>query len=126
MITDIAVDWSDATKSSVFVSFGGQSSDRHRVWRFDGTKWEARSGPDVGPNLLNVEHNAIVVDPAAPTNVYAAADIGVWHSADSGMTWETLENGLPESPVYDILIHPTQRLLRAATHGRGVYEFPLP
>src|SRR5579872_4228508 len=126
LITDIAVDWGDASRSSVFVSFGGQSSDRHRVWRFDGTKWAARSGPDVGPNLLNVEHNAIVVDPAAPANVYAAADIGVWHSADSGMTWATMENGLPESPVYDILIHPTQRLLRAATHGRGVYEIALP
>jgi hypothetical protein len=126
LITDIAVDWNDASKSSIFVTFGGQSSDRHRVWRFDGTKWEPRSGPDAGQNLLNVEHNAIVVDPVAPDNVYAAADIGVWHSADSGMTWETLENGLPESPVYDILIHPTQRLLRAATHGRGVYELALP
>jgi hypothetical protein len=40
--------------------------------------------------------------------------------------WEPLENGLPDSPVYDLQIHPTQRLLRAATHGRGVYEIPLP
>jgi photosystem II stability/assembly factor-like uncharacterized protein len=125
LITDIAVDWGDATRSSVYVSFGGQSNDRRRVWRFDGTKWQPRSGPDASQNLLNAEHNAIVVDPAAPDNVYTGADIGVWHSADRGLTWEPLENGLPDSPVYDLLIHPTQRLLRAATHGRGIYELAL-
>src|SRR5207244_3087183 len=122
LITDVAVDWSDATLASVYVAFGGQGDDRRRVWRFDGTKWEARSGPDTGHNLLNVEHNAMAVDRAAPDNVYVGADIGVWHSSDRGLTWEPLENGLPDAPVYDLQIHPTQRLLRAATHGRGIYE----
>jgi hypothetical protein len=128
LITDVAVDWADSTLSSVYVSFGGAlgpTGDRRRVWRFDGTRWEARSGPAGGNNLLNVEHNALVVDPAAPQNVYVGADIGVWHSADSGMNWTVLENGLPDAPVFDLQIHATQRLLRAATHGRGVYELPL-
>jgi hypothetical protein len=125
LITDVAVDWSDATLASVYVAFGGQGDDRRRVWRFDGTKWEARSGPDTGHNLLNVEHNAMAVDRAAPDNVYVGADIGVWHSRDRGLTWEPLENGLPDAPVYDLQIHPTQRLLRAATHGRGIYELAL-
>ena len=40
--------------------------------------------------------------------------------ADSGATWAPLQNGLPDAPVFDLQIHPTQRLLRAATHGRGV------
>ena len=34
-------------------------------------------------------------------------------------------SGLPDAPVYDLQIHPTQRLLRAATHGRGIYELAL-
>jgi photosystem II stability/assembly factor-like uncharacterized protein len=125
LISDLAIDWTDATRASVYVAFGGQGQDRRRVWRFDGTQWEARSGPDAGNNLLNVEHNAITVDPSAPDNVYVGADIGVWHSPDRGSNWEPLENGLPDSPVYDLQIHPTQRLLRAATHGRGIYEIPL-
>jgi hypothetical protein len=125
LVSDVAVDWADATGSSVYVAFGGQGSDRRRVWHFDGTHWQARSGPDGANNLLNVEHNALAVDPVAPTNVYVGADIGVWHSADQGTTWQPLENGLPDAPVYDLQIHPTQRLLRAATHGRGVFELPL-
>jgi hypothetical protein len=32
---------------------------------------------------------------------------------------------LPDAPVFDLQMHATQRLLRAATHGRGVYELAL-
>ncbi len=127
LITDVAIDWSDASGQSVYVCFGG-SGDARRVWWYDGAnaRWEVRSGPPGGNCLLDVEHNALVVDPTDPNNVYAGADIGVWHSADRGQNWQPLENGLPDSPVFDLQIHPTQRLLRAATHGRGVYEIALP
>ena len=76
-------------------------------------------------SLLDVEHNALAVDRTAPNNVYVGADIGVWHSNNGGIDWQPLENGLPDAPVFDLQIHPTQRLLRAATYGRGVYEIPL-
>ena len=99
--------------------------DRRRVWYFNRTRWEDRSGPAGGDGLIDVEHNALVVDSVAPANLYAGADIGVWHSQDSGLTWRPLENGLPDAPVFDLQIHPSQRLLRAATHGRGVYEIQL-
>jgi photosystem II stability/assembly factor-like uncharacterized protein len=123
VISDIAVDWADATGGSVYIAFGGMG-DRRRVWHFDGSRWQVRNG--TGANtLLDVEHNALAVDRSAPNNVYVGADIGVWHTDDGGLNWQPLENGLPDAPVFDLQIHPTQRLLRAATHGRGVYEIPL-
>ena len=64
-------------------------------------------------------------DPQHPENLYVGADIGVWHSPDKGANWAPLSNGLPEAPVFDLQVHPTKRLLRAATHGRGMYEVPL-
>jgi photosystem II stability/assembly factor-like uncharacterized protein len=125
IVSDVAVDWSDASGRSIYVAFGGLGDYRH-VWRFVGTRWQARSGPAGNQdNLLDVEHNALVVDRAAPANVYVGADIGVWHSADSGRTWRPLSNGLPDAPVFDLQIHPTRRLLRASTHGRGLYEIAL-
>jgi hypothetical protein len=124
LITDIDVDWADATLASTYVAFGG-AGDRRHVWWFDGAKWASRSGPSTGNGLLDVEHNALIVDPKAPNNIYVGADIGVWHTADRGLSWLPLMNGLPEAAVYDLQIHSTQRLLRAATYGRGTYEFPL-
>jgi hypothetical protein len=124
LISDIAIDWADATLGSVYVVFGGMG-DQRRVWRFDGARWEARSGTPGGTGLLDVEHNALVVDRADPNQLYVGADIGVWHSADRGLNWTPFENGLPDAPVFDLQIHSTQRLLRAATHGRGLYEIPL-
>jgi hypothetical protein len=123
LITDVSPDWSDLTLGSAYITFGG-IGDRRRVWHFDGTKWTNRSGSP-GNDLLDVEHNALVVDAASPQNLYVGADIGVWHSADAGATWTPLQNGLPDAPVFDLQIHSTQRLLRAATHGRGVYELAL-
>ncbi len=125
LISDIGVDWEDPTRSSIYIAYGGTGDYRH-VWHFDGTAWEQRSGPPGGDtNLLDVEHNAIVADPENPAHVYVGADIGVWFSPDKGTNWAPLSNGLPEAPVFDLQVHPTKRLLRAATHGRGMYELPL-
>lgn len=123
LIADVAVDWADANSGSIYVAFGGMG-DRRRVWHFDGTRWEVRSGA-AATGLLDVEHNALAVDQTVPNNVYVGADVGVWHSPDGGLNWNPLENGLPDAPVFDLQIHPTQRLMRAATHGRGVYEISL-
>jgi len=125
LIADVAVDWADATGASLYVCFGGMG-DARRVWRFDGTRWADRSGADGATHLLDVEHNALAVDPAFPASLYVGTDIGVWSSSDGGLAWSPLENGLPDAPVFDLQIHPSQRLLRAALHGRGVYEIALP
>lgn len=127
-ITGIAVDPSDASGSSIFVCFGG-FGDWRRVWRFNGstTQWELRSGPAAGnaAALLNVQHNAIVCDPANPGTVFVGADIGVWRSTDSGQNWAPFSSGLPDAGVLDLALHGPRRLLRAATYGRGVFEYSL-
>ena len=123
LISDIAIDWSDHSLQSIYVCFGGNGDPRH-VWRFDGNSWEARSGSGT-TGLLDVEHNALVVDSLNPSNIYVGADIGVWHSANSGHNWNLLQNGLPDAPVFDLQIHHASRLLRASTHGRGLYEYRL-
>lgn len=123
IITDIEVDPAVATGDSVYITFGGSGDQRH-VWYFDGAKWNNRSGAALS-GLLDVEHNTIVADPANPATLYAGCDVGVWLSTDSGSTWTTLQNGLPDAAVFDLQIHPTVRLLRASTHGRGMFEYKL-
>lgn len=124
LIAHAAIDWSDPARDSIYIALGGHGDRRH-VWHFDGTSWVDRSGPAGIGGLMDIEHNAVVVDPDSPANIYVGADIGVWHSGDSGTTWTPLENGLPDAPVFDLQIHRQARLLRASLHGRGLYEYML-
>ena len=122
-ITDIAVDPADTSDRSIYVALGGTGDYRH-VWHFNGTRWEQRSGPedDEDHRLLDVHTNAIVVDPDDSSHLYVGADIGIWRSTDGGVTWSTFSGGLPDAAVIDLALHPGRRILRAATHGRSVYE----
>src|SRR5207253_5104340 len=58
-------------------------------------------------------------------SLFAGTDIGVYSSTDGGANWAPFGTGLPRSAVFDLQIQPSFRLLRAATHGRGVWETPL-
>jgi hypothetical protein len=126
LVTDIEVDLADPSGLSVYLTFGGAGDWRH-VWHFDGNAWTPRSGPSAGDpmSLLDVEHNALVVDPSNPATLFVGADVGVWKSSDGGGTWATMELGLPDAAVLDLQIHQPSRLLRAALYGRGVYQYEL-
>ena len=126
VVTAIAVDPADVTGNSIYIAFGGSGDYRH-VWHFDGAQWAQRSGPSAGDpdSLLDVQHNAIVVDPLNARHLYLGADIGIWSSVDGGATWEVASEGLPDAAVLDLELHNPRRLLRASTHGRGVFEWTL-
>jgi hypothetical protein len=55
-------------------------------------------------------------------SVYAGTDIGVFHSADGGNTWQPFNLGvIPAVPVYSLAQNSTGTIF-AGTHGRGVYQ----
>ena len=66
--------------------------------------------------------NALEVDPDTPNELYAATDAGVFRSTDAAATWQPFAEGLPNAPVVDLALEPTERVLRAALWTRGVYE----
>lgn len=128
-ITDIVADPAVADGSAIYVTLGGDlrlagESDFRRLWRWDGQRWESRSGPvdDSHQQLLPVQHNAVAVDPRNPKHIWVGADIGVWFSKNAGKSWEPLQQDLPDAAVIDLKLHPKLRLLRASTHGRGAFE----
>lgn len=86
-----------------------------------GYTWTNISG--TAPNVLpDVPANALVVDPMNPTHYYVGTDIGVFRTTDAGTNWQMFSDGLPNTAVYDLRLHAPTRLLRAATHGRGLWE----
>ncbi len=134
-VTDIAADPADPTSASIYVTLGGSLEvagrpDYRRLWHYDGATgtWQPRSGPEQDPDyqLLPVKHNAVAVDPQQPQRLWVGADIGVWVSEDGGARWEPCQTALPDASVIDLDFHPTLRLLRASTHGRGCFELTVP
>jgi hypothetical protein len=120
-ITDLAVH--DAAAGSIYVALGGGGVEH--VWFFDGAAWHSAG---LATGTLDCPCHAIVVDPDHPENVYLGSDVGVWKGVKTGATswtWSLFSQGLPEAVVTDLAVHRRTRLLRAATHGRGVWEIEL-
>jgi photosystem II stability/assembly factor-like uncharacterized protein len=60
-------------------------------------------------------------DPKNPRLLYLGTETGVYFSCDDGAHWTRLGKGLPTVPVHDLAIHPRERELVAATHGRALW-----
>ena len=72
--------------------------------------------------LPDIPVNSLAIEPAAPGTMYAGTDIGVFRTTDGGASWSQFSQGLPNCAVYDLKLHNPSRLLRAGTHGRGLWE----
>jgi photosystem II stability/assembly factor-like uncharacterized protein len=79
--------------------------------------WTNVSGTGAGV-LPDIPVNALVIDPVAPNTYYIATDVAVYRTTNGGTSWTQFSQGLPNCAVFDLQL----RLLRAATHGRGLWE----
>ncbi len=99
--------------------------DRHRnddrapyLFKSDdyGQSWTSLVGnlPPGGPI------HALREDPLNPDLLYVGTEFGLYVSLDGGGTWHQ-QTHLPTVPVHDLVVHPRDRELVIATHGRGIY-----
>jgi hypothetical protein len=73
--------------------------------------------PADGPDFVHV----IREDPVNPNLLYVGTDVGVYLSLDQGRSWRRWGNGFPTVPVHDLKVHPRDRELIVATHGRSLW-----
>ncbi len=82
-----------------------------------GATWAAAS------TGLSSQVNALVINPATPSILYAGTDNGVYKSTDSGATWATVNTGLTNRSVLALAINPTDpATLYVGTNGGGVFK----
>jgi PKD repeat protein len=82
-----------------------------------GVSWIARSG-----GLPPFAAHVVKADPLDAAALYAGTDVGVYRSTDAGASWARFGSGLPAVSVRSLAISGDGTLVRAATHGRGLYE----
>ncbi|PYS34831.1 MAG: hypothetical protein DMF75_05345 [Acidobacteria bacterium] len=118
-------------KNTAYVAFSFYAPAGQGIWKI--TNLVAASGTSPAAPIWNaaangipsIPINALVIDPLNSNVLYAGTDIGVYSSTDGGANWAPFGAGFPRVAVFDLAIQPSNRILRAGTHGRGVWEIPL-
>ena len=143
-ITAIAVDPADLTGKTAYIAMSGFSfvgsgtnDPRGHIFKtidagatFTDVSCAVTTANCATPaagDLPNTPVNDIVVDPEVPGTIFAATDIGVFWANCAALpcSWATLGTGLPHVAVLSLRLHEASRTLRAATHGRGVFDVVL-
>jgi hypothetical protein len=136
-ISGVAIDTSDPTGNTAYVTVMGFTGGPGHVWQTTnaGATWTDFSGTGVGA-IPDSPSNAVVVDPAGGV-VYVGTDVGVFQSLTSSAAWTEVgpvpsSSGgvtgfLPNVAVtaLGIFSSGSQKLLRASTYGRGIWQFNL-
>lgn len=106
--------------ATAYASIDGHRSDdlKPYVWV---TRDYGRTWTSITSNLPVMGNvNTIRQDPDNRNLLYAGTEFGLYVSLDEGVTWKRFMTGLPVVRVDDILVHPRDRDLVLATHGRSI------
>jgi hypothetical protein len=128
-ISDLAVHPTDpntvyATTSDLIFGEGSESFAADHVYR--GTIGTPSTWASVSTGLSQANPvNSIVIDPSFPLTLFIGCDVGIFRSINGGTSWTVWDDGLPNCSVQDLQFFAPQRLLRAATHGRSIWERPV-
>ncbi|MEN0006834.1 MAG: GEVED domain-containing protein, partial [Bacteroidota bacterium] len=120
-ITQITVDPADENR--IYITRGGYNAgNKVYISENGGQTWTNISG-----SLPNVPANTIkaINDPNYDQAVFVGTDAGVYYLDANLEDWEEYGK-LPHTQVRDIEFQYEQQLIRIGTHGRSVFEAPLP
>ena len=107
-------------ENTVYMSQNGKQDDDFMpyLWKSvdNGDTWQS-----IVNNLPTGPVNVIKEDPKNKNILYVGNDFGVYVSLNGGKFWYSLPGKLPTTYVHDLVIHPRDNIMIAATHGRGLY-----
>lgn len=125
-----AVKVSPTDPSTAYAVVSGFAADFVGVDQVPGHVFKVTNGgatwTDMTGNLPDVPMSDIAIDPAIPDTFYVATDIGVFTTSNGGSSWDTVVTNLPRSVIVSLALDPQSRILRAATHGRSMFDLQLP
>jgi hypothetical protein len=123
-VSRAVIDPTNANVAYITLTGYGIAANQH-VWKTTNLLSGTPTWTASGTGMPDVPVNGFAVDPGNPQHLYAGTDIGVYRSTNGGTSWQPFSNGLPRIAVFDVAIQNANRIVRIATHGRGIYEFNL-
>ncbi len=81
-----------------------------------------RTWKKITTGLPENEYTRVVrEDPHRRGLLYAGTERGVYVSFDAGEHWQSLQLNLPHVPIHDLVVHPREKDVIVATHGRSFW-----
>ncbi|CAA6830135.1 MAG: Unknown protein [uncultured Aureispira sp.] len=119
-ITDVAFDPKD--DRTIVVTYNRYQTDNQKIYISTdmGQTWS-----NITYNLGNMPIRTVVIDHTDASNIYVGAEIGVYYKPMQSNTWVLYNPNLPNTTVRDLEIQFGANTLRAATWGRGLWEYSL-
>ena len=107
--------------STAYVSFDGHRNSNFKPYVFKTT--------DFGATWTNITGNLPQRDPVYvvkedlrnPSLLFVGTEFGVYATIDGGTRWHKMMTDMPTVAVHDLVIHPRDNDLIAATHGRSLW-----
>jgi photosystem II stability/assembly factor-like uncharacterized protein len=117
-ITSVNVHPTD--ENIAILTFSGFSTNKVYKTTNMGTSWVSIHGnlPDSPVN----DGFIYTYDALNPNTYFVATDIGVFLTQNDGTNWVELPNNLPNTVIIHLDYSHSNQMMRAGTHGRGVYE----
>ncbi len=125
-VSSVAIDKSDPSGQTAYAGIMGFGTSHVFKTTDAGASWTDFAGT----GLPNSPVNAIIVDDVGGM-VYVGTDVGVFGSTTASAIWTEVgpasgTGSLPSTTVFDLkLFGSGQTYLRAATHGRGVWQIAI-
>jgi photosystem II stability/assembly factor-like uncharacterized protein len=108
-------------EGTAYLAIDRHRNDDRRPYLFKSTNHGATWKPLASNLPAEGPIHVIREDPRNKDLLFVGTEFGLFTSLDSGATWHRLGGGLPTVAVHDLVIHPRDRDLVIATHGRGIY-----
>jgi photosystem II stability/assembly factor-like uncharacterized protein len=105
---------------TAYVAKTGFRADDFRPFLFKTTDF-GRTWTAIVNGLPNKSINVVIEDRRNGRVLLVGNDRGVYVSIDGGAQWFALKGNMPSVPVHDLVIHPRENDLVAATYGRGLW-----
>jgi photosystem II stability/assembly factor-like uncharacterized protein len=107
-------------KGRVYAAQNGKRWDDFKAYLWVSENY-GRSWKSIVANLPGGPINVVTEDPENENILYVGTDTGVFVSVNRGGNWDVLGGGLPVTYVHDLIVHPRDKVIVIATHGRGMW-----
>jgi len=123
-IGSVAVDPGDASGNTAYLTIMGFTGGAGHVFKTTnaGASWQ-----DITANLPDAPADSIVVNPLSGSDLLVGTDVGVFRSTNGGASWAPFGTFFPNVVTNKLRIFNSggQLLVRASTHGRGIWQADL-